>query len=347
MIEISLCMIVRNEQDVLSRCLDCIKDIVDEIIIVDTGSSDKTKDIAYRYTDKVYDFEWVDDFSKARNFSFSKATKDYILWLDADDILNQENQEKLLILKDNLSFDIDVVMMKYAIDDDLIFYRERLLKREKELKWKNAVHEVIEPNGHILYQDIVIEHHKEKVNDPNRNLRIYEKQIKQGIQLDTRQTFYYARELYEHQLYNKAIEVFESFLMKKDGWVENQIEACLNMSICFDMIGESRKAFQILFNSFLYDLPRSEILCEIGYLFLKQKQYNQAIYWYKKALQQKPQLEKGGFIQLPCYDFIPYIQLCVCYDGLHEKETAQHYNDLAGQIKPNHHAYLHNKQYFE
>lgn len=347
MIEMSLCMIVKNEQDVLTRCLDCIKDIVDEIIIVDTGSTDNTKDIAYQYTDKIYDFKWIDDFSKARNYAFSKATKDYILWLDADDIIDDENQKKLLHLKENLSCDIDVVMMKYVIAENLVFYRERLLKRERNFKWKNAVHEVIEPKGHILYQDIVIEHHKEKVKDPSRNLRIYEKQKEQGIQLDTRQTFYYARELYEHQQYEKAIDTFEQFLMKKDGWVENQIEACLNMSICFDMIGKKRKAFQILFNSFLYDLPRSEILCEIGYLFLKQEQYKQAIYWYQLALQQKPQLEKGGFIQLPCYEFIPYIQLCVCYDGLHEKEIAKHYNDLAGQIKPNHPAYIHNKKYFE
>ena len=84
---ISLCMIVKNEEDNIGNCLDNIKDLVDEIIIVDTGSTDKTKEIVKKYTDKIYDFEWVDDFSKARNYSFSKATKDYIFWLDADDIL--------------------------------------------------------------------------------------------------------------------------------------------------------------------------------------------------------------------------------------------------------------------
>ena len=77
MITISLCMIVKNEEAVLARCLESVKDVVDEIIIVDTGSTDKTKQIAYRYTQNVYDFEWIDDFSAARNYSFSKATKDY------------------------------------------------------------------------------------------------------------------------------------------------------------------------------------------------------------------------------------------------------------------------------
>ncbi len=78
MIEISLCMIVKNEEKVLGRCLDSIADLMDEIIIVDTGSTDRTKEIAKKYTEHIYDFEWIDDFSAARNFSFSKATKDYI-----------------------------------------------------------------------------------------------------------------------------------------------------------------------------------------------------------------------------------------------------------------------------
>lgn len=77
MITISLCMIVKNEEDVLARCLESVKDVVDEIIIVDTGSTDKTKTIAKEFTDKVYDFKWVNHFAKARNFAFSKAKMDY------------------------------------------------------------------------------------------------------------------------------------------------------------------------------------------------------------------------------------------------------------------------------
>ena len=84
MISISLCMIVKNEEEVLARCLDSLKGLMDEIIIVDTGSTDNTKEIARKYTDLVYDFSWCDDFAAARNFSFSKATKDYIYAPDAD-----------------------------------------------------------------------------------------------------------------------------------------------------------------------------------------------------------------------------------------------------------------------
>ena len=98
MATISLCMIVKDEQAVLGRCLDSVQGIVDEIIVVDTGSSDCTKEIAAAYG-KVQDFEWCDDFSAARNFSFAQATLDYILWLDADDVIEPEDREKFLQLK--------------------------------------------------------------------------------------------------------------------------------------------------------------------------------------------------------------------------------------------------------
>ena len=85
MITISLCMIIKNEEAVLARCLNSILELMDEIIIVDTGSTDRTKEIAAKYTDKIYDFAWNSDFSAARNFSFSKATMDYIYVADADE----------------------------------------------------------------------------------------------------------------------------------------------------------------------------------------------------------------------------------------------------------------------
>lgn len=101
---ISICMIVKNESDVLEKTLESIKDLNYEIIIVDTGSTDNTKDIAKRYTKNIYDFEWCNDFSKARNFSISKASNEYILVLDADEIvinLNKDELEKTTVDKLN------------------------------------------------------------------------------------------------------------------------------------------------------------------------------------------------------------------------------------------------------
>ena len=95
MISISMCMIVKNEQEILARCLDSYAGTYDELIIVDTGSTDNTKEIAAHYTDKIYDFEWINDFSAARNFAFSKAGCDYIFSADADEVLDDANNYAL------------------------------------------------------------------------------------------------------------------------------------------------------------------------------------------------------------------------------------------------------------
>lgn len=91
---LSVCMIVKNEERVIERCLQSIQGIADEIIIVDTGSEDDTKEIASKYTEQVYDFIWVNDFAKARNYAASKATGDWILALDADEYVDRESFEK-------------------------------------------------------------------------------------------------------------------------------------------------------------------------------------------------------------------------------------------------------------
>ena len=80
-------MIVRDEHETLARCLDSVREAVDEMIIVDTGSKDATREIALRYTPHVYDFSWRDDFSAARNEAFAHATRDFLMWLDADDVV--------------------------------------------------------------------------------------------------------------------------------------------------------------------------------------------------------------------------------------------------------------------
>ena len=99
---LSVCMIVKNEEKILDDCLKQVIRFSDELIIVDTGSKDATKEIAARYTDKVYDFAWTGDFSEARNRSFSYASKDYAMWVDADHIIDDEAVEKLIELKKSL-----------------------------------------------------------------------------------------------------------------------------------------------------------------------------------------------------------------------------------------------------
>lgn len=349
---LSLCMIVKNEEDVLARCLTCIKEIADEIIIIDTGSTDKTKEIAAQFTDKLYDFPWCNDFAKARNYSFSKATMDYIMWLDADDILTHMDQDLLKNLKNTLSPDIDMVMIKYDVDFDrqdnptFSYYRERIFKRSMNYQWIGEIHEVIPKRGNVIHQEISIRHKKLKANEPGRNLNIFETMIKDNKKLDPRQQYYYARELLYNQRYDEAIQRFLQFLEERNGWIENSISACKDLAMCYYIKGEPIKALESLLKSLTFDEPRAEICCEIGKDFFNKGQFETAIFWYRTASFCKLDEKSGAFCQVDCYGYIPFIQMCVCYDRLGDKKKAMEYNEKAGRIKPEDSSYLFNKDYF-
>lgn len=349
---LSLCMIVKNEEDVLERCLSSFKGLFNEIIIVDTGSSDSTKQIAHKFTNSIYDFKWINDFSAARNYSFSLAKSDFVMWLDADDVITPTELEKLKKLKDNLTSKTDVVMLKYAVAFDeqnnttFSYYRERILNRSKNFVWEDPVHEVITPRGNIEYANIQIEHRKVKPTAEGRNLKIYEELINQKQPLKPRQMFYFARELYFNNKINRAIIMFKKFLKTSNGYKENYIEACLNLSKCHQINKNFSSAKQSLFNSFMFDTPRSEILCELGNIFMLEKNYNSAIYYFNLALNNKPNAQNGGFVLLDCYNFIPYVQLCVCHYNIKNFEQAKLYHNLAKKLKPNNLIILQNDKIF-
>lgn len=351
MATLSVCMIVKDEEEVIGRCLACAKQFADEIIIVDTGSSDNTKQIAQDFTRNIYSFQWADDFSAARNFSFSKATCDYIMWLDADDVVTDENISKINGLKNAVDSSINTIMMKYHVGFDendiptLSYYRERMIKRTCHLPWVGEIHEVIPPTPVVLYSDVVIEHRKLKRSDPQRNLRIFKKIIAAGGTLSARQQFYYARELYYNNKPQEAVPEFLAFL-KSDGWLPDKISACRDLSACYLLINDEDKALEALFGSFAFDKPHAEVCCDIGRIFLNRGQYPTAIYWYERALDAEKD-EAFGFIFEDCYGFVPYLQLCVCYDRLGDHVKAEKYNDMAGIIKPGDEVVLYNKRYFD
>lgn len=350
----SLCMIVKNEEKTLERCLESVKGIFDEIIIVDTGSLDNTKATAKKYTDKIYDFIWCDDFSLARNFSFSKASGDYIMWLDADDIIDDKNANKLLDLKEKLSFDTDVVMMKYATGFDetgnetFFYYRERLIKKFSGLKWNGFVHEVITPKGNVVYEDITVFHKPDnkKQKDPARNLKMYESKLASGAKLSARETYYFARELYYNGKYDKASKYFEEFLSFPNGWYVDKINAC---TILYDIYIQFsvNKAISALAKALSYDIVNPQVLCLMGDAQKISCRLDQAIFWYSSALLCPPSYRQNGFV-MPEYErYYPLLQLCVCYDMLGEYDKAKEYNRLAGIEKPDSEAVKLNEKYFE
>jgi len=141
-------MIVKNEEAFLSPCLESVKDAVDEIIIVDTGSTDNTREIARKMGAKVFEFPWTNDFSAARNESIRRATGHYILWLDADDRIDPEEIEKLRQIKSRLSpyrpRAYYFIIQSHALQEGVAsFYQMRLFPKKPGVLFEGRVHEQV------------------------------------------------------------------------------------------------------------------------------------------------------------------------------------------------------------
>lgn len=336
MAKISLCMIVKNEEETLSRCLDSIKKLVDEIIIVDTGSFDKTKEVAKKYTEHVYNFEWCDDFAMARNFAKSKASCDYIMWLDADDFVPKTTINYLLKVKANL--DADVYMLKYDIAFNngkatFSYFRERILKNCEKAIWQGAVHECVAPFGKIVYINKAIQHLKNEKNKnhANRNINIYKK-IEDVRPLLPREMYYYGRELFDHKKYKKCIKILSAFISSNKGWIENVIDAHFIIALCNINLNLDICALNSLFETFKYDNPRANICCIIGDIFYRQKKFKIAMHWYIQATKCKDVSFTGAFVEKKYYNYYPYLQLSCCHYYLNNIKRAIYFNEKAGKF---------------
>jgi len=344
-------MIVKNEEDVIGRCLDSVRELVDEINIVDTGSNDRTKEIVKKYTERIFDFQWIDDFSAARNFSFQQATMDYVLWLDADDVFTAEDQEKFKLLKQSLQPAIDAVSMNYHLSFDhegnvtSLLRRYRLAKRVNEFKWVGAVHEFLSVSGNLFESDVAVTH-SPLSHDSERNITIYKKLIASGKTLSPRDTFYYANELMDHSDFETAVLYYEEFLDSKLGWIEDNIRACFRLADCYHKLNDKKKELSSTLRTLAYDVPRPEACCRLGYYFMEQHKNYEAIHWYSQAFLYENH-HQIGFQNTSFSTWLPNLQLCVLYDRLKQYDKSYHHNELARKYKPNDNSVLKNKKYLE
>lgn len=350
--ELSLCMIVRDEEARLGRCLESVKDAVDEIVILDTGSTDGTKAVARRYTDRVYDYAWKDDFADARNTSFSYASKPFILWLDADDVLDPGEAEKLRALKPRLDERVDAVMLPYhyAYGPDgrpsLVFERERIVRRAAGFAFSGVVHEAMAVGGNVLHEDIAVRHtgqHGERSN--RRNLSIYEAWLARGRSLSARDWYYYARELKSAGETERAEAAFAAFL-EMDGWSVNRQDALLMRGECLMQLGHGQEAKRSFFAAMEHGAPRAEALCALGACFLAEEDLRAAAHWYRAALLCEPPQASCAFTFPDAYGYIPLMQLCVILSRLGKDVEASKMNEQALLLRPGDPAAMSNRAYF-
>ncbi|MCR5619362.1 MAG: glycosyltransferase family 2 protein [Lachnospiraceae bacterium] len=288
---ISCVMIVKNEEKILARCLDSIRDLMDEIIIVDTGSSDKTREIAAKYTDKIYDFAWTGDFSDARNFAFSKATMDYIYSADADEVLDDSNHIKFMALKTMLPDDVEIVQMRYGnqlqhstvynFDEEL---RPKMFKRLRQFVWQEPVHEMVRLDPVVYDSDIVITHMPEG-NHGHRDLEIFSKATTGGGQLSKRLYDMYVRELFivgTEDDFRNSLPYFVSCAADVDLDPDSVNKACLVISHTARIHGDIVMFFKYITKLMASD-PSSEVCLELGLFYERIQDFEEAAIWFYNA----------------------------------------------------------------
>ena len=340
---VSLCMILRDEEAVLGRCLDSVARHVDQIILVDTGSRDRTKEIGAAYGAQIYDFPWQDDFAAARNFAYARAGMDYQLWLDADDLVPPDTAAALRTLADG---EADLVMLPYRTGFDAAgrcsfwCWRERLTRRAAGFRWQGAVHECIIPAGRVVKADFPIDHRPGEKPRSDRNLGILQRQLERDGTLPPRARYYYGRELLEHGRTEDARQQLTLFLQDPGGWAVDKGAACRLLAAT----APDRDArLAALVTALDYGPPEAGLCCDLGRCFLDRGHPDTAEFWFRAALERP---EPPGFVLEEERRFLPAVWLCVCRDRQGDRAGALEWHRLARQLNPDHPAVLQNDRYF-
>lgn len=344
-------MVVRDAAKTLRTCLQSCCDAFEEIIVVDLGSADDTMEMARQYADKRFRYDFDDDLAAAWNFAFSKAAGDYVMWLEAGDRLLPADLRKLWRLKSRLNGETDALIMPYdrKLDENgyvlVRQYRERLLRRAAGFSWEGRVHPEIPLSGTVAQADIRILRQPEAGEGADENLEILRRMLAGHGTLSPHDALWFARDLRENGRLREAAEQFEQYLLIPDRKAEDAAAACLELSFCYQSLGDSERMADVLVRSLKYAPPRAAICCRIGETFFDRENYRDAAFWYGLALKRERPPETG--FRYPDYEgYIPALQLCLCRYRLGDIPGAEEYNRLAGEFKPRDRSVLSNERFF-
>ena len=289
---VSLCMIVKDEEANLAKCLSSVKPIVDEMVIVDTGSIDRTKGIAEFFGAHVFDFGWNGDFSAARNFSLSKAKGRWILIMDADEVVSSKDYgrfRKLVSRKTNGPAAYSIVTRNYCIKVNSLGWTKndgtysdeeagsgwlpsekvRLFRGDNEIRFEGAVHEMVDPV--LKRMDIAIEkcfipvHHYGSLNSQK---------------LDSKGLIYY--------------KIGRKKLAEKGNDMGAVRELAIQATI-LERNTEALELWQRLISMEPGDFEVAKAFINIGTINIRMKDYGGALAAAKKAVKFGPSLKESNY----------------------------------------------------
>jgi len=345
---LSLHLIAKDEEHNLKPLIESVKDVVDEIYLTDTGSTDGTIELAKSLGCEVSQFKWINDFSAARNFNFQFGKTDYQMWLDCDDSLKDAHAFKLWREELMPLADYHLATYHYANVEGVptcSFLRERVIKRDKGFKWEYFLHEGIKPVGNgPIRQDVAktwsVWHRRSEADlkaDRSRNLNLFRGRERL---LDARMTMYHAKELFESGFFEQAITWMNKALTMPlelhDKLIGYQYlayalsaQAAENLELAQkygddaynqNALKYMEEALRVCFEGLLIDPHRAEFSATISDIYLRVQQFGKAIPWLSMAKAAIPQLGAAAngtlFTSDEAYSKHPRTQLTKAYANL-------------------------------
>ncbi|AOT69322.1 tetratricopeptide repeat-containing glycosyltransferase family 2 protein [Geosporobacter ferrireducens] len=348
---LSLCVITKNEEKNLSRCIESAKNIVDEIIIVDTGSTDRTVEIAESYGARIFYYPWNDNFSDAKNFAFCQAKGSWILTMDADEALSSVDKYKILPLLDNEDIDIYLFhTLSYMGSspgvDTASNLNIRLMRNHKGYQYKGAIHEQIcNVNQQLIdkrkvkIEDIIVYHYgyldkavAEK-NKAGRNMKILERLLREDPE-DNFHLFNMGNEYLRLREFEKALEYYRRAYRKFMPGLAHSPKLLLKLVMTLEALQMYEEELEVLERG-LSCYPK---FVDLEYLraclFHKQKKYTLAIKGFKRCLTMEASpLHLRNINEVEGYR--SYYALGEIHSELGDHEEAYDYYLQAIKAKPN------------
>nr|WP_243183086.1 TPR domain-containing glycosyltransferase [Anaerosolibacter carboniphilus] len=354
---LSLCVIAKNEEKNLPRCIESVRDIVDEIIIVDTGSTDDTVKIAECYGAKVFCYQWNDNFSDAKNFAFLQATGDWILTMDADEEINSSDREKICSLLDNDAIDIYLFhTLSYVGSspgvDTASNLNIRLIRNHKGYQYTGAIHEQIcncnqemIDRGKVKIEEITVYHYgyldvvATEKNKPNRNMKILEILL-EAQPRDNFHLFNMGSEYLRLRKYEKALEYYKKAYEDFMPGLAHSPKLLFKLITTLDALQMYEEEMRILNEGLTYYPQFVDLEYLKACLFHKQKKYTLAIKGFKKCLtMESAPLQLRNINEVEGYR--SYYALGEIHSELEDYEEAYHYYVETIKSKPSFYMPLH------
>jgi glycosyltransferase involved in cell wall biosynthesis len=331
--EIGLVMIVRNEQANLANCLASVKDHVQEIIIVDTGSTDRTMDIARQYTDKIFEYSWNNDFSAARNYAISKSTSPWILILDADETMECKIGDFEALFKQYPQANLFYLPMHQAapdIDTWDIFPVLRLFRRTPECNYQGVVHEHLTiPASKIIETATapVIKHHSHSTKTCHtkhgRNLALLHPLVVSNPE-DPIWQYFLGLELFGLGRAQKALPHFQNALRMDDSQVILRTASLRYLTRCLSILDKNVELIGICIKEAKRYSNYSDIYYEGGLFFESKSEWPLAIKWFNKAINNG--IPPAGFYHtVGTESFLSLYHLGYCHERQGQFQKAEEY----------------------